>query len=248
MDQPKKSTRGNDANNSVPHQEGIRTSHRESDKAKELAANADHKQRRPYWSRLKQAWNQTTISNKLIVLFTFIIALSNFFYTRYAKRQWVVMERQLTDVEAAQAAQIVVDDFKPDIYAGKPGQGEFITGNFTIRNAGQTIASEIYVAQSSWGSIRPPTPMYKLKPIPVPNGPSLAQGQTRDYPVGVQEGNWDGVQQGKWFIGFDIAVNYKDVFGNSKIVSDCFMYYRRTQMFGPCPVAVPQGGFPPAEK
>lgn len=84
----------------------------------ESTASANRKQRRPYGSRIKQAWTRTSISNKLIVAFTAAIAVSNFFYVLYARRQWAVMSGTLAEVarqypelkKSANAAHDAVDN------------------------------------------------------------------------------------------------------------------------------------------
>jgi hypothetical protein len=66
--------------------------------SEERTPEADHRQPRSRWSRMNQAWKQTTISNKLVVLLTFTIALSNLSYVLYARKQWQVMSGQLGEM------------------------------------------------------------------------------------------------------------------------------------------------------
>jgi hypothetical protein len=67
-----------------------------------------------HWSRMKQAWKQTTIGNKLIIILTFTIALSNLFYVRYARKQWQVMSNQLAEMHSSS-----VDTHELAVAAGK---------------------------------------------------------------------------------------------------------------------------------
>lgn len=66
--------------------------------ARNGTATDDKQAHRTKLSRLKQAWKQTTISNKLIVAFTAVIALTNLLYVLYARRQWEVMSGQLSEM------------------------------------------------------------------------------------------------------------------------------------------------------
>jgi hypothetical protein len=77
----------------------MHTSSNESggDRNEDGQSSGDHNRKkvRSHAFRLKQAWKKTTISNKFIVLLTAVIALSNFAYVLYARRQWKVMSGQL---------------------------------------------------------------------------------------------------------------------------------------------------------
>jgi hypothetical protein len=57
---------------------------------------------------------------------------------------------------------------------------------------------------------------------------------------------WDEVDKGKWFIGFQMAVSYRNIFGEPEITTGCLMYYREIKKFLPCPVSVPELGFVPS--
>jgi hypothetical protein len=69
--------------------------HNNAQSPADLTAAGNHKQRRSHWSRVKQGWKRTTINNKLVAFFTAVIAVSNFLYVLYARRQWTVMGGQL---------------------------------------------------------------------------------------------------------------------------------------------------------
>lgn len=193
-------------------------------------------------------------SNAIVAIFTVLIFLTGFAYTIFAALQWDQMrkatkatQRQIGDSEAVQSARLIIEDFRADVTQGQPGQGTFITGNFVVTNVGPTVASEIYETHATGGSVMPPEALPTLKPTPVPNGPSLAPGKSRSYAIAVQEGSWEQVQQGKWFWSFSIAVSYKDIFGKSTVISDCFVYNRKAAQFVRCAVAVPELGFVPAD-
>lgn len=62
-----------------------------------------------YWSRFKQSWRQTSNWNKLLVLLTVVIAVSNAVYTYYARKQFGVMHDQLSQMQSsgAQTDQLI---------------------------------------------------------------------------------------------------------------------------------------------
>jgi len=158
--------------------------------------------------------------------------------------------RQLREFEDVQSARLVIEDFAPEISLQQPRDYVVVKGNFTITNIGQTEAREIYDAISDWSSYKPPNreSFSNLKPIPISNGPSLRAGQPRDYPIGRGVGYLKEMQERKTFAGFIVAFSYRDIFGNPKIVSDCFMYVPRTNRFDRCPVNMQEGGFPSMDK
>jgi hypothetical protein len=52
-----------------------------------------------YWTRVKLSWSKTTAWNKLLVLLTGVIALSNTCYTHYARKQFESMNEQLKQMQ-----------------------------------------------------------------------------------------------------------------------------------------------------
>src|SRR5262249_44942898 len=118
-----------------------------------------------------------------------------------AKSAAETASRQLLDYETATSARLIFEEFNPTLTMGKPGQGMLINGSFKITNVGGSIAREIYIAQSIWGSMRSPDPDPEFEPIPAPNGPSLAIQKSLEIPVGTQVGQWERVEHGQWFTG-----------------------------------------------
>jgi hypothetical protein len=180
----------------------------------------------------------TSLATVAIVCLTFV-------YVLYSKKQWETMLRQLNDYEVSTAAHLIIEDFDPTLTMGEPGQGMFIRGSFKVTNDGSSVAREIYFARQDQGSKMPPHLLSELKPLPVPNGPSLGQGKSIEFPVGIQAGQWDAVENGKWFVSFQLAVSYRNIFGEPAITPVCLMYYYQIKKLRPCPVPVPELGFVP---
>lgn len=53
------------------------------------------------WTRIKQSWSHTSGWNKLAVVLTAVIAMSNIIYACYARKQFVVMSGQLTQMQSS---------------------------------------------------------------------------------------------------------------------------------------------------
>ncbi|MGI9103230.1 MAG: hypothetical protein ACR2IF_12405 [Terriglobales bacterium] len=134
----------------------------------DTVSSAGQKQRHSYFSRIKQAWRQTTIGNKLVVGLTLVIAVSNLFFVIYARKQWKVMGGQLDQMaqqlpelqRAAKAAednariatQQMIIDARPWMNLipgeGVPNAGPISSGaaigvQFTISNPGKTAAIDV---------------------------------------------------------------------------------------------------------
>jgi hypothetical protein len=165
-------------------------------------------------------------------------------------------QRQLDDVEASTSARLIIEDFKPTLKMGEPGQGMLIDGAFTITNVGGTVADDIYFTDTLWSNYRIPGPLGAATPPPDTGGlpgvlgmsstsgsmhyPSLAPGKSLEYPVGTQVGQWAQVEVGKWFVGDFITVTYRTIFPNNPSITfqDCFMYDYRAKGFFRCPTGM----------
>lgn len=166
-----------------------------------------------------------TYNGAVTALATVAIMLLSGIYVHYSKAQWETMQRQLIDSEAAQSAQITIEDFVPDISEGKSGQGELINGNVVIKNNGATVAKEITGGVGYWESRVMPKRCAEVSAgSPSSTGPSLAPQDTRPYAVATQIGDWSEVDKGAMFFGYDIAFSYRNVFGQVMTTYDCFMY------------------------
>ncbi len=138
------------------------------------------------------------------------------------QRQWETTQRQLKDSEASTSAHLIIEDFNPTLTMA-PGQSMLIRGSLKVSNDGNSVASEIYFVQEFVGSRLPLHPLPELTPTPVPNGPSLGIGKSIEVPVGMQIGQWDAVEKGGWFVGFWIAVSYRNIFGEPEITPACIV-------------------------
>jgi hypothetical protein len=56
------------------------------------------------WDRFKKWFSAVTIVEVGMLIFTAVIAVSTFYYTKYARRQWKVMSEQLTEMQKANRA------------------------------------------------------------------------------------------------------------------------------------------------
>lgn len=193
---------------------------------------ANGKQR---WYKRFATWikEKSSFTDWCLVVFTGVLALVSFY-------QFLVMREQITDSEDAQSAQLVVEDFKPTLTLGEPGQGMLLQGDIKITNGGPSVAHGLYINIASWGARTKPdvwVELAKLKAIPNPVGPSILPTKSISYPVGTQYGNWKEIESEQWFTGWKIAVSYLDIFNRRHIQTDCFMYYadQRQQQFFRCP-------------
>ena len=57
-----------------------------------------HSRKVGFWPRIKQSWKKTSAWNKLLVLLTAVIAVSNILYTVYARKQFGAMNGQLEEI------------------------------------------------------------------------------------------------------------------------------------------------------
>lgn len=215
------------------------------------SGNATNLQPPTCWQKCRKWISRTKATEVVMVVLTAGIVYATFSYTHYASLQWKTMDRQLRDSEALQSAKLVIEDFNPTITV--KDDTALITGTLKITNAGQSVATQLYINRGSFGVNRSFVPkgivmepdwLSKLKPIPLSSGPSIVAGHTLDYPITESEVSWTEVQSGKWVDGFTIAVSYRDIFERPQIVAACFQYYpdQRILGFRRCPVKVEQVG------
>ena len=190
-------------------------------------------------------------SGAVTAIATVVIAVLTYFYATYSKKQWEVTRDQLQAYKDSQRAQLIFGDFMPtitDICCNT--NAVTINGGLDVKNVGPTVAREIYESDEyGLGRMAPwMTKPLKLKPIPVPNGPSLDHGQSTTYHAHFGLGSWKEVQQGKMFYSLIVAVSYRDIFGDPQIAPACFMYYYRAKKFDTCPAVMDEGGLAPMEE
>jgi hypothetical protein len=149
------------------------------------------------------------------------------------------MKRQLEDFEAAQSAEIQIQELSGDPMIGSNGYSHI---TFTIANVGQTKAEDINLGEDSsiW-----PVPSGLLMPdqsakiaakiTPVPsrnNGSSLGAGKSKKYDV--DGARIDALLKEKADHSFTVLVGYKDVFGHEKWVGDCILFVYMMRAYIPC--------------
>jgi hypothetical protein len=185
-----------------------------------------------WWNALKETAN----TNRAIAVATMFIAGATCIYTYYAGKQSRAMrgqleemQRQLKDTRAFESARLV-SDFSA---TASPEQPIHVQGSFKIRNAGNTVASDIFI-QTGNGVSRAPPRFPNTPPTPNANGPSLAPSSPPlEVPFDFAWGT--DVLGSKTYVEVDISVSYRDIFGDSHILSDCRYYYAPRRKFVPCP-------------
>lgn len=172
-----------------------------------------------------------------------------------AKSAAATANKNLTDFEAVQAAQVSVE-FAPTSKIGdlwKQGQevhqGLFVDGNVDITNIGQTSANDIIVRGHEWGRlIKPPPPggpptlggLVSDVLIDI-TGLSVGAGKTKSLPLKFNIVQLDDIRKGLWQSGVDVDIDYRDVFGRTHSDHECFVIRRNISRdvfeFTRCPKA-----------
>lgn len=189
------------------------------------------KQDVPHWS-WRRPFRGIKVTDIVMTVATAVIAFSTWRYTHYAGQQWETMQRQLTDYERRESAQLVIEDFTPTVTTSS-GNITF-TGSIRTKNVGASIAKEIFVQYAA--VLIPAFPFSeKWDATPSRSGQSLGPGdESREI------GNFDlGTDKNMilnrsmvWSI--NIAVSYRNIFGVPMVVSDCLAYVAKAQLFRPC--------------
>jgi hypothetical protein len=173
------------------------------------------------------------------VLFLLIVALHvrNDLIRRQATAAQVPASTP-SETELAQRAHLVLE-FAPTV-TPSAGNMVYAKGTFKVTNMGQTAADQLYFVRSSGVSRHLPEP-YEVIPNPKSAGPSLASGQSREYPISFGVGHWDEILRREMFFIIQVSVSYRDVFGKPRVVQGCY-YYESSSMvrkFIACPFPQP---------
>jgi hypothetical protein len=165
-------------------------------------------------------------------------------YAFYAAEQWRTMERQLNDNEAAQSAQVVIEDLRYPLSESPPKL------HFKIINVGQTSALNITVGVGGGaGMVKSPNGYLAYPPAEAIEatardrmkgesdeqvGFSLGPGKEREFsePSGSISPE---ILNGTMFAYHQVFVGYRNIFGKKKFVSDCIFYSVKGGAFIPCP-------------
>jgi hypothetical protein len=147
--------------------------------------------------------------------------------------------RQVRDYEASEAGRIRID-FSPQVSFG--GDSFFVIGKIGITNIGSSELTHVG-ALSSYGISSGPIETQNVPPTIFDNGATLAaNGPPLDCcEVNVGTGFGQDIQQGKKFFGFEVAVSYKDIFGNYGVENACFEYQPKLNKFVGCPLPTSKG-------
>lgn len=185
-----------------------------------------------------QVWNARGVwATCLVVLFGSCVAL------------WTLntMKRQLSDSEAAQGAQLSIENFAVDGLPDHPVE------HYAIFNGGQTFANDVQISQGAGGG----TPSYRTPTLnePLPDlgwvgesnknmfenyrhssggGFSLPPNHRREYSFNLGPLSQD-VLDGKQFSAYSVFVGYTSVFGQKRYVADYLCYRFAGKTFSECP-------------
>jgi hypothetical protein len=182
-----------------------------------------------------------------MLLATVVIAWATVAYTSYAGKQWGTMQRQLTDYEIKERGRMVAI-MTPHITEISPNAGALVDWNIQARNVGGSVVSEIAI-DGSLAELVSPSGQYAetpgstpdLSPRPVPNGPSLAQGERFEFQRRDQIGWWQETLDGKTITILRMKVSYRDIFGQNWAVPACVYYSAINNRFLECPGSNQQG-------
>jgi hypothetical protein len=159
-------------------------------------------------------------------------------YARYAKQQIQSIQQQLGDNEAAQRAHLVI--VEPIVVKvlekyGRSGRDPGLSVQFSILNAGSSVANEIGVRIDS--TLTPhsrgirfsssgPSRTAPIMSQPDPSGGSITDGDTRaeDVPVIVGMEEINAIRNSKAWGYLQIIVSYVDIFGHQQAIADSVCY------------------------
>lgn len=213
--------KGSDTHPPIPV---VHTAESEEDgpKGAKNGQSAQSLQKVPRLSRIKQWMFKITAAEVGMLLLTGAIVYATFQYTKYAKRQWRTMQRQLDDGESAQAARLVVENFKTEVGQSAGQNLVQVFYSFDLKNAGQTVANQIFVGNGTGGCP-------DVNTVPVGGAGSLAAGTVQAHSH-LTMGSWNGHDgtldpvQSKTLIS--ISLGWTDVFGHHHASIECFGWHQ----------------------
>jgi hypothetical protein len=185
----------------------------------------------------KQKLTGWKITKRTLQILGFLTLLA---YTIFAGLQSCSMnqsvrlaQRQITDSESQQAAQLVVEDYKAEWVVGSNVDTVRLT--YKLHNVGQTTASQIGIHDIVWTQVNPVIKGKKSDTDPNfpidPNGFSLPAGVARPFTV---EQPVNGLSRSDSTQMFGVSVKYLDIFGQHKRTGDCLYHVPHSDDFYPC--------------
>jgi hypothetical protein len=165
-------------------------------------------------------------------------------------RQLTQIKRQLDDSEAAQSAELVIEDLSGD---ASPTGDHRSTIHLRVTNIGQTTAKEIALGGGTVTWHVDPEGLISIedgkridatiKPIaPNPNGFSLGPGKSKEFDF--EDSMIDELVKSRMGVSQTYLFGYKDIFGNSKFVGDCIFFIFLSRTYQRCH-PYEQNKFPP---
>jgi hypothetical protein len=152
------------------------------------------------------------------------------------EQQASLMRDQLKSSEAAQAAQLVIEELSCTIV---PGPNFQVKAKMVVRNVGATVAHNISLGGGG-GSVNLRATTFqpsdaKLPPNPSHNGPSLAPEKFITFEFGSGDGPTTDVEDGHTLVFVHASVSYTDIFSKPHITTANKMYDRRRKEFVTAP-------------
>lgn len=177
----------------------------------------------------------------LIISALYFIATSFIFFQSKkaadaAKSAAGTANRQLTDSEAIQRAQLVIEFGDHSTYEEKGDL--YIRGIIKVVNVGQTAAVQFAIRHGTGGGITRPEhcPWISDYIAADPNGPSIPGGKDFEYPYDFLLGRADKIDKSLEFGFYDVGIAYKDLFGGAGYYYQWYIYDRYWKKLIPCPM------------
>jgi hypothetical protein len=159
------------------------------------------------------------------------------------RQQGETARRQLDNSEAAQRADLIIENFKVMDFPTAPNGMPYAT--FTVRNVGNTVANEIDITTSArvQSSVNPKelgkALEANIKIAPSPSGWSLAPGRSRSnfnvqFELGPETSQLLAMKRSVFAFVVEVTVSYRDIFKRAHRTSDCLIYDPLYRDFNPC--------------
>ncbi len=184
------------------------------------------------WERFFKLWGECSLTDRIIAIFTGVLALASIY-------QFVILNGQLDVMQKDQRAWIDISDVKSERDIGKP-----VVLNFEVKNTGKTPTKKFESAfvLEILNSDQSPTFDHsdkKLKAVRfsghavfpnqgLPLGLTslvLAGTDAQPQPVILTQAMADKFDAGQIWFAADGEISYRDVFGNDHRMTVCRMSY-----------------------
>jgi hypothetical protein len=137
---------------------------------------------------------------------------------------------ELAVAKEIQSARLVVDKFDAKLIRDISNKNQVrIQVKLTIRNAGPTVANEIFIEKNGGSFDRRTVPAvyppWKFDPaLPLSSGRTLAPGGTFVYEPELPTSPKEGIAVGGRTVYFTVGISHRDIFGRPHIITECDWY------------------------